>query len=218
VGAWADTTVLYTPHGINGAYAKTTAAEYSAAGLWTDITVGAGTTDLTTINGVTDMRKSGYATYLNTLPAELAAFRGDVCAYLSGRPGIPQGFWRLPTSAEFDPKFPAPFVSPGDYARVPAESGNFTWNGQPNTKNDGTYAITNGWRLEYANGKFTFFPAAGNRTNINGVLYYLGTNGNYWGASPIGTNGSNVNFSGTSVTPAYHLNRHNGFSVRCVKK
>lgn len=67
----------------------------------------------------------------------------------------------------------------------------------------------------------TFIPvtalsAAGYRNNSTGALTNVGTNGNYWSASPNGTNGYYLNFNSTNVNPANNNNRANGFSVRCV--
>jgi hypothetical protein len=223
VDAWGGTTVLYAPHGVNGAYAATTATAL-ASGNWDNIkTV---TTDLTTINGVDEMRKSGYVTYLNTVPANFTDYLGDICAYLSGRPGVPDGFWRMPTSAEFEPEFPAPFVSPGDYAREGTvndkntadwSDDEYIWTGPSNDKTDGTYAITNGYRLKYF-GKFVFFPASGNRSSSNGVLYDLGLSGTAWSSSPRNTSGRDLGFNATGVGPARSNSRALGFPVRCVKK
>jgi hypothetical protein len=230
VGDWGATTVLYTPTGINGAYEATTADAY-AAGDWTLIANAAGDRDFADgqqpISGVDDLRLSGYVTYLNTVPAELAAFKGDICAYLSGRPGIPEGYWRLPTSAEFeygtyDPL--DPFVSPGAYAiegsvdnKGDSDPSNdeFQWTGA-STEIDGTYAITNGYRLTYAPGKTTFFPASGYRGN--GASFVLGLYGNAWSSSPDAANGRYMRFYANSVSPAATNPRSSGRPVRCVKK
>jgi hypothetical protein len=126
----------------------------------------------------------------------------------------------MPTSAEFEPKYPdVTFVSPGDYAREGLPAGNvaFTWGGTPNTKTDGTYAVSNGYRLEYATGKDTYLPAAGNRNNT-GILGNLGIDGYYWGASPSGTDGRYLYFNGTTVSPANTSVRQYACPVRCVKK
>jgi hypothetical protein len=233
VGNWDATTVLYTPTGINGAYEATTADAY-AAGDWTQIAAAAGTRNFDAgqdpIVGVDDLRLSGYVSYLNTLPAELAAFKGDICAYLSGRPGIPEGFWRLPTSAEFeygtyDPL--VPFVSPGAYDREGSVNDKgtpdrgddeFLWTAGASDQIDGTFSIANGYRLEYASGKYAFFPASGSRNNSTGALNELGLRGYAWSSSPYGANGRYLSFNAPGVNPAYSSNRARGFAVRCVKK
>ena len=65
-----------------------------------------------------------------------------------------------------------------------------------------------------------WYPAVGNRKSDSGELYYVGSNGYYWSASP---NPSidiayNMRFYSGSVYPADHSNRAYGYSVRCVKE
>jgi uncharacterized protein (TIGR02145 family) len=65
-----------------------------------------------------------------------------------------------------------------------------------------------------------FFRAAGHRNYSSGSLYYVGTFGHYWSASPYGStsnNASNLSFSSDYVDVDYYSTRSNGFSVRCVK-
>ena len=61
-----------------------------------------------------------------------------------------------------------------------------------------------------------FFPASGYRNNNSGDLNNVGTNGNYWSATPNdGTNGRNFNFNSSS----WNLNNNNrtmGCPVRAV--
>jgi hypothetical protein len=228
---------VYIPDGVNGAYVQSTAQDVFS-GVWTNVlTCSDRNFNTEPIDGVTALRTSGFVTSLNAKPANLAAYQGDICAYLSGRPGIPAGYWRLPTSAEFDPEYPdVPFVSPGNYIR----EGNINDNGTPDDITDdafiwqdgdgvditdsktpdGTYKISNGYRLTYGNGKTTFFPASGYRHYSIGALTGVGLVGDAWSSSPNAnaTGGRNLNFVGISVNPASTFNRAYSFSVRCVKK
>lgn len=61
-----------------------------------------------------------------------------------------------------------------------------------------------------------FYPSAGNRNRINGLLNNQGTNGNYWSSTVSGTNARNLNFN-SSAANTNNNNRANGFSVRCLK-
>ncbi|MFR9606825.1 MAG: hypothetical protein SNG97_06580 [Rikenellaceae bacterium] len=59
--------------------------------------------------------------------------------------------------------------------------------------------------------------ASGNRNYTSGAMNNVGTNGNYWSASPSSeTNGYNMNFNSSSVNPANTNNRSNGRQVRPV--
>ena len=59
-------------------------------------------------------------------------------------------------------------------------------------------------------------PAAGNRNNGSTTMNNVGTNGNYWSATPNGTtNAYNLNFNSTNAN-TNNNNRNNGFTVRCV--
>jgi hypothetical protein len=133
----------------------------------------------------------------------------------------------MPTSAEFDPGYPdVPFTSPGDYAiagsvndKGDADPANdeFNWTGA-STEIDGTFAVTNGYRLEYASGKYAFFPAPGYRYFSHGALSALGVYGYAWSSSPSGVNGYNLRFNAPGVNPSVTSSRSFGFPVRCVKK
>jgi hypothetical protein len=217
-GNWAAGTALFTPAGINGMYVETTAGTYAATN-WANVTVGGAARNFATdtIAGipVLDMRLSGFASYLTTIDEEMKAYRGDVCAYLSGRPGIPDGYWRLPTSAEFDPGYPnVPFVAPGKYAI----EGSFA--GITSNNSYGAFDVNRGYRLTYATGKAAFFPASGGRA-ANGALLNHGTYGYYGTSSPNGANVYALTFTGTdtALNPAAVMDsRQYAFPVRCVKK
>ena len=61
-----------------------------------------------------------------------------------------------------------------------------------------------------------FYPSAGNRNRINGLLNNQGTNGNYWSSTVSGTNARNLNFNSTAANNNNN-NRANGLTVRCLK-
>jgi hypothetical protein len=214
---------VYVPTGVNGAYAEST-AQAVFSGVWTNVLPGSDRDFSETeapINGITDLRTSGFVTFLNNDPDNdnLAAYKGDICAYLSGRPGIPAGYWRLPTSAEF--QYPSPFTSPGQYTRIVAgeEDGTSPWTKEiVSDKKDGTFVINNGYRLTYGEGKTTFFPASGSREPSNGALAYLGEYGFAWSSSPSGTYGHYLRFDANTIFPAYANVRMSSRPVRCVRK
>ncbi|MCD8103011.1 MAG: fimbrillin family protein [Alistipes sp.] len=65
-------------------------------------------------------------------------------------------------------------------------------------------------------GVSNFYPASGYRLT-SGQLYHQGTGGYYWSTTASSaTNGYNLTFNSSSVTPAYSTTRTAGFSVRCV--
>jgi hypothetical protein len=209
---WGATTVLYAPTGPNGHYVKTDASKYAASN-WGNVTVGSGAT-INAITGVSNLRLSGYATYLNTLPDQVAAHRGDICAYLSGRPGIPKGFWRMPTSAEFDPGFPAAFVQADHYTK------STTYAAVTSTEDDGTFVIKSGYTLTSspANKRPVFFPAGGYRNPTNGNASDVGTHVGVWSSSPAGANSNYLYGIAASINPAQAVARTHGLQVRCVRK
>jgi hypothetical protein len=248
-GAWDGTaTPIYAPVGDNGKHEAVVISDIyeideqtppaTPAEWWSIILPADKDRDFSDagvpIDGGPDfvLRKSGYVSYLNTLSAELAVFKGDICAYLSGRPGIPEGYWRLPTSAEFD--YPSPFTSPGNYAREGTVDENatpdnvtddvFVWKDESSVDitdsetPDGTYRISNGYRLTYNGGKTVFFPTSGNRHFLSGALNFLGQRGYAWSSSPDGASGHYLSFNAVGVYPENTLNRTYGFPVRCVKK
>ena len=60
-------------------------------------------------------------------------------------------------------------------------------------------------------------PAAGNRNNGSTTMNNVGTNGNYWSATPNGTTGAySLGFSSTYAGTGSSGNRSSGFTVRCV--
>jgi hypothetical protein len=218
-GDWGGATVLYSPDGINGMYRSTTATDLVSGGTWANIAVGDVTSFSTTpIDGVSDYRTNGYVSFLNATPANLIAYKGDICAYLSGRPGVPAGYWRLPVSADFEPDtFPNPFTSPGQYTRE--LGGLLEWPvSATSDKVDGTFVVANGYTLTYGGSSTVFFPASGYRNASTGALNGLGLNGYAWSSSAGAAYGRNLSFNGSAVTPASSYDRAHGLPARCVKK
>jgi hypothetical protein len=71
------------------------------------------------------------------------------------------------------------------------------------------------------NSASVFFPAAGGRYGNNGLLYVVGSSGNYWSAVPYNAiSGRRLLFSSGSVYPLYdqYYYRAYGFSVRPVQE
>jgi hypothetical protein len=206
------TTPIYVPAATVGAHKKTTfPAIYGGSAAWTSIVYAAGSRNFTTtpINGI-NVTASGYITHLNSDPANIAAYLGDICAYLSGRPGIPAGHWRMPTTAEFGVA--------ASYSAENVSGGSFIWFGN-SAKDDGTDEIPNGYTYEYAPGKTTFFPAAGNRRYFQpGDLNGFASSGGLWSASPNAGGGDTMYFIAAQVVPNSGSNRGGAFPVRCVKK
>ncbi|MDR1883353.1 MAG: hypothetical protein LBR26_11325, partial [Prevotella sp.] len=218
-GTWGGATVLYSPDGINGMY-RTTTASALVAGTWANIAVGDATNFSTTpIDGVTDYRTNGYVSFLNATPANLIAYKGDICAYLSGRPGVPAGYWRLPVSADFEPDtFPDAFVSPGQYTMELGELSVWPSSAGTSNKTDGTFEVANGYTLAYGGSSTVFFPASGLRNLSTGALNDFGVTGYAWSSSADAARGRSLFFSGATVNPANSNDRANGFPARCVKK
>ncbi len=60
----------------------------------------------------------------------------------------------------------------------------------------------------------------GNRNWSDGKFYNLGTGGNWWSSTPIGSSyahGRELNYNQAGVNRYEQWNRSNGFSVRCVR-
>jgi hypothetical protein len=210
-------TVVYVPEGTNGIHVK---APGSSLTNWNSIPfvmTNPSNAELGIANNA-ERRTSGYITYLNSIPQNITESKGDICAYLSGRPGIPEGYWRMPTSMEFEQDT----YEEGQYIRivegVETPSGG-TFTAMPSsTADDGTFENNSGYRLEYGS-KTTFFPVSGRRNyDTTGTLEYL-DNGYAWSSSPFNTAGTgyNLQFSSTEVKPG-QTDRPSGQPIRCVKK
>jgi uncharacterized protein (TIGR02145 family) len=128
--------------------------------------------------------------------------------------------WRLPTKAEF-----LALDTESDGSGVTTESTN---------TNGGTWADA-GTRGNAIAGRFygashatcsfpdnmngcIFLPAAGQRSNTDGLLTSQGALGSYWSNAPrTATNGHFLGFSSANSIPVYNGDKAIGRSVRCVK-
>ena len=63
-----------------------------------------------------------------------------------------------------------------------------------------------------------FLPAAGRRYYGTSAFSSVGTDGNYWSSTVTGANAYTLNWTSSTVGPAYSTNRSYGFSVRCVSE
>jgi hypothetical protein len=229
VGNWdASSTQIYAPVGVNGKHEAVfvpdiydvDVEEMSSNDLWATIATGSGDeiTEESLGLGIADFRTGGYATYLNSDPDNLAAYKGDICAYLSGRPGIPEGYWRIMANAEFRPdeELQEKFESPGNYTAFG------TFSAKTSDSDDdvaGTFRIDNGYHLKYASGsKTTFFPASGYRNYLTGALSSVGQYGSTWSSTPLGETSRVLFFNATTIYPTNPNDRAYSHPVRCVKK
>jgi hypothetical protein len=201
---WRTGMILYIPAGVNGNYRPQTGASIPLP-TWGDIPFG--TSDhLSAITN--DEPTFGYTTYLNSDPENVSGFKGDICAYLSGRAGVPEGYWRMPTSEEFGTV--AQYTLTGSFAN------------RSDVEPDGTSLFTAGYYYDY-DGKHSgasgvFFPASGGRFLPTGMLNEVGKEAHAWSSSPYGENGAYMGGGATPVKLYTGVLRSNGVPVRCVKK
>ena len=86
-----------------------------------------------------------------------------------------------------------------------------------------TWTVENGVKgmnfTDIANSNSIFLPAAGNRGNSNGALWFSGTAGYYWSSTLVnGTNGAHLmGFSGKEAPHSGSSSLGIGYCVRCVK-
>jgi hypothetical protein len=218
------TVTLYLPNSTNGNYLSGTATSFGLAD-WTSIQTGLGSLDGSTLGGgslsAAEQRLYAPVTWLSGVlnpdwltatTGNRATFRGDICAYLSGRPGVPAGYWRMPTSDDFGEE--------ADYTRV---QGSNTPSGAFNpvitTDTDGTGVIDNGYSFtDPKAGSTVFFPASGRRRDSSGDLSNVGVFGLLWSSSPYLTKGYAMGFQG-GINPSHgDPVRSYSFPVRCVRK
>jgi hypothetical protein len=149
-----------------------------------------------------------------------AAFKGDICRYLSGQPGIPDGDWVMPTLADFYSASRSNWtgiVPNSTYWYRQPQSGGFLIpadNALTAAYPDGAYHGWN-WGASYSqNG--TVLPASGYRNFNDGTLGNTGNIGRYWSSRV-----SNASFATyldffSSNVHTDSANRGFCFSVRCV--
>jgi hypothetical protein len=161
-------------------------------------------TTLTNLTGIPRLSNPYSSDYTNTITADYDNYKGDICAFLSGKAGIPEGTWRLPTAKELlNIGTSGIYSSEGEWSVTTGTSGGFAEANQT----DGTAVITN---YVTRNASGTNFPLSGMRLD-NGTLYYVGGFG-YYPAS----NGKQF----TPNTASYLLQSDNSrfTPVRCVKE
>lgn len=125
---------------------------------------------------------------------DASAGTGDPCRFYLGRS------WRLPTKDEYIALFAnsgypsnGPWTAVGTFAEGSADS----------------YAVYSGGLK---------FPAAGARASNTGLLFLVGSYGNYWTISPYDAyNGYDFLLSSSNADPDYNDHRSYGFPVRCVQ-
>jgi len=144
-------------------------------------------------------------------PANYAAYKGDICKYLSTT-GAVSGKWRMPTASELGEETPsnawsAPWTKFGRFAAV------------GRTAPEGTTVLSSGATYDYFGFK-TRFPASGFRDYAYGVLTSVGQMGEYWSC----TAENNQNFSSrlyfdtSKIRPGLGAVRKFGYLVRCVQE
>jgi hypothetical protein len=151
-----------------------------------------------------------------------AAFKGDICRYLTGQPGIPDGTWVMPTLVDFESASRSNWtgsVPNSTYWYRQPQSGGFTENdAQTAGYPDGTYGKESGhwrWGASYC-GTTTVLPASGYRNYDDGALGNTGNGGGYWSSSVDGaSNAYDLGFYSSGVN-TYSDTRGWGASVRCV--
>src|SRR5574344_1471401 len=109
----------------------------------------------------------------------------------------PAGTWRMPTDAELDA-----LIASSVWGTYGGKNGRFF----------GTTTVP----AEADKSKYVFMPAAGNRDNGSSAMYFVGTYGYCWSATPTGTTDAYyLNFYST-LANTYYYYRNAGFTVRCV--
>jgi hypothetical protein len=182
--------VLYIPNTTTGTWDGTKTIGTSDWGDWMSIPY------MTTGTG------NRYSNVLYDNP-DFGSYKGDICAYLTGKPGVPTGNWRMPNAAEFE-----------------AIMGYSEWiNGSTSGLNEAGKGTITAGRLFYG---VLFFPASGIRGGATlGGLYGVGNYGHYSTGSISSDNGvSALLFSNTNPIHTFELTGRKfelGFFVRCVK-
>jgi hypothetical protein len=172
-----------------------------------------------------------YIPYVNTDDGSLGstaptynpgAFKGDICRYLTGQSGIPDGAWVMPTLADFESASRSNWtgIVPDStyWYRQPQENGIFpttiTGNGQIDSNSDGTYHTWT-WGASYCN-TATVLPVSGYRYITFGTLYFEGLIGIYWSSSVGSENRAYCLDFESEVVVTHLAGRGRGSPVRCV--
>ncbi|MDR0894427.1 MAG: hypothetical protein LBN06_03895 [Prevotellaceae bacterium] len=185
-------------------------------GLWAEVKE-AGETPWETYSTIPVVNTSTMDDHISGLIEEnkdWTDYKGDICAYLSGKSGVPEGTWRMPTFNEWNPTW-LPTRS-SDTSPATSYSATGVWNGNITASNkfeqanqtDGT-AIISGYATHTVSG--TLIPASGYR-NSTGELSYVGRRGWYYAA-----NGKRIYFSALGYMPFVAGQGNVANPVRCVK-
>jgi hypothetical protein len=190
--AW-NTVTAYVPNTNDGTW-KNPLFKNSGVGLGTPI--------------LTDIFTDRSENYLYDHP-DFDNRQGDICSYLTGKPGVPAGNWRMPNSAEFG--------ADTDYSTNTWGSVSISGSGADQVAGKG--AVYGGGQTYYASSVAAIsFPAGGYRTPNTEVIIING-HGYNWSGTPY-TNtthayGMSVNSGGVTalnVEDRWFIN-----PVRCVK-
>jgi hypothetical protein len=177
-----------------------------SAGTW-DGTKTIGTSDwgnytsipLITLTGTTN--RYGNALYDNP---DFDSYKGDICAYLTGKTGVPAGSWRMPNAAEFG-------LIPNYSAWIAGSNSNLNAEGM---------GIVGAGRKYFS---ILFFPASGYRTTagVAGTLLSPGGFGRYWSGSLDQTDSqgyvTNLTESDAASNTSIPANPNEAHPVRCIK-
>jgi hypothetical protein len=141
--------------------------------------------------------------------------KGDICRFLTGRPDVPSGSWRMPTSLEQGMKSYYSYGNSDGWTR----EGGTSWNAinVPEAYVDGSYPISYG-----ASNTGITFPASGRYYDLfsGGVmcLYSAGERGYLWSSSASGSDGGyNMDIYAGGVLIETSISRVDACPIRCVK-
>jgi hypothetical protein len=180
---------------------------YTATNSWPTI----GGITLTILGDIPNLGDPGSSDYTYEITPDYANYTGDICAFLSGRTGVPAGKWRLPTAKEWMSIGTSniSYSSEGEWSVTTDGNNHYAEANQT----DGTGVISN---YVTRNASGTKLPLSGYRYTSYGTLQSVGSDGHYWAS-----NGKQFN----PATTKYSLNGDKRFydfasflPVRCVKE
>jgi hypothetical protein len=159
-----------------------------------------------------------------------AAYKGDICKYLTGQPHIPIGNWEMPTAADFN----SASASWGNFSNYYTSWVKYDPNNQFPESVTGDNSLTFGhpggdykswsWGASYcarsSGVATTVLPASGYRYPYTGALMRTGGSGFYWSSSVINNlSSAYMQFVAFACYGAISdSNRGSGMPVRCVMK
>jgi hypothetical protein len=140
---------------------------------------------------------------------EFAAYKGDICKYISGQHGVPAGNWRMPTSKDFGDDLNTSWRDNKEwFAEAPVNPAPMR------SAEDGQDKIETGCHFHDI-----YFPASGYRDATNGRLTALGAEHLYWTGSACDKPAEAycVHHTQSLVQPAATFNRSAALPVRCIR-